>query len=109
MSTMLQIALLSGALLALGAAASTPAAADDDDQAEMEALVKAGQFISPDEAREKALAAKAGTVIDIDLDRGWRGSYYYEVEVLDADLREWEVHIDAKTGQVRKIEREWFD
>jgi uncharacterized membrane protein YkoI len=108
MSTKFQIAILSGTLLALGAAASTPAAADDD-QAEMEALVKAGQFISPDEAREKALAAKPGSVIDIDLDRGWRGGYHYEVEVLDADLREWEVHIDAKTGKVGKIERDWFD
>ena len=45
----------------------------------------------------------------IDLDRGWRGGYHYEVEVLDAELREWEVHIDAKTGKVQKVERDWFD
>jgi uncharacterized membrane protein YkoI len=109
MTTKFRNMLLGGALMvALGAAAATPAVADDD-RAEMEALVKAGKFISPDEAREKALAARPGSVIDIDLDRSWRGGYHYEVEVLDAELREWEVHIDAKTGKVQSVERDWFD
>ena len=58
---------------------------------------------------DKALVAKPGSVIDLDLDRSWRGGYHYEVEVLDAELREWEVHVDAKTGKVLSVERDWFD
>ena len=99
---------LGGALIMAFGAASTLAVADDD-RAEMEAVVKAGNFISPEEARDKALAAKPGSVIDLDLDRSWRGGYHYEVEVLDAELREWEVHVDAKTGKVLSVQRDWFD
>ncbi|HEU5283337.1 MAG TPA: PepSY domain-containing protein [Burkholderiales bacterium] len=99
---------LGGALMLALGAASTLAVADDD-RAEMEAVVKAGNFISPEEARDKALAAKPGSVIDLDLDRSWRGGYHYEVEVLDAELREWEVHVDAKTGKGVSAERDWLD
>ena len=48
-------------------------------------------------------------MIDIDIDRGWRGGYHHEAEVLDAELREWEVHIDANTSEVQEVERDWFD
>lgn len=101
--------LLGVALLALAAAAANPAVADDDDRVKMDALVRAGKFITPDEAKEKAVAAKPGEVIDIDLDRSWRGSYSYEIEIVDADINEWEVHVDAKTGKVQSVQRDWFD
>lgn len=84
-----------------------PANADDDD-ARDRAIAKAANLITPEQASEKALAAKAGTVTDIDLDRKWK-NYYYEVEIVDADAVEWEVDINAKTGEVRKIKRDWFD
>lgn len=109
METTFKSMLLAGAALLTLGTASMPWAVADEDQAKMEAIVKAGKFISPDEAREKALAAKPGTVIDIDLDKDWRGGYHYEVEILDADMHEWEVHIDAKDGKVAKVERDWFD
>ena len=107
MNTRFRSTLRGALMLALGAA-STLAVADDD-RAEMEAVVKAGNFINLEEARDKALVAKPGSVIDLDLDRSWRGGYHYEVEVLDAELREWEVHVDAKTGKVLSVERDWFD
>lgn len=100
---------LSLAVLALTGAAMSPAVADDDDRAKMEALVRAGKFITPDEAKAKAIAAKPGEVLDIDLDRSWRGGYSYEVEIVDADVKEWEVHVDAKTGKVQSVQRDWFD
>ncbi|MEO8627783.1 MAG: PepSY domain-containing protein [Betaproteobacteria bacterium] len=113
MNTNFKTALFGGALLlALGGGAVAPALADDDDHddaAKMEAIVKAGKFISPDEAREKALAAKPGSVIDVDLERSWRSGYHYEVEIIDAEMKEWEVHIDAKSGKVTSVERDWFD
>jgi uncharacterized membrane protein YkoI len=48
-------------------------------------------------------------VTDVDLERSWRGGYYYEVEIVDPELRKWEVHIDAKTGNVESVRRDWFD
>ncbi len=84
-----------------------PAKADDDD-AKDRAIAKAANLITPEQASEKALAAKAGTVTDIDLDRKWK-NYYYEVEIIDADAVEWEVDINAKTGEIRRIKRDWFD
>jgi uncharacterized membrane protein YkoI len=87
---------------------STPVLADDDLQ-EMEAISKQFGFISLDEAKAKALAAKAGVVKETDLDerkfgKGWK----YEFEIVDSDGREWEVDIDAKTGNVIGVERDWF-
>ncbi len=87
---------------------STPVLADDDLQ-EMEAISKQFGFISLNEAKAKALAAKAGVVKETDLDerkfgKGWK----YEFEIVDSDGREWEVDIDAKTGNVIGVERDWF-
>jgi uncharacterized membrane protein YkoI len=80
----------------------------DDDMAKDRAIAKAAGLLTPEQAGEKALTAKAGTVIEIDLDRGFKG-YYYEAEIIDADAVEWEVHIDAKTGAVRGVRKDWFD
>jgi uncharacterized membrane protein YkoI len=100
----------SALLLSLSIALGNPALADDDDdQAKVQALVAAGKLISPDEARQKALAAKPGTVTDVDLEHSWRSGYQYEVEIVDPELQKWEVYIDAKTGQVRSTRRDWFD
>jgi uncharacterized membrane protein YkoI len=87
---------------------STPVLADDDLQ-EMEAISKQFGFISLDEAKAKALAAKAGVVKEAELDerkfgKGWK----YEFEIVDSDGHEWEVDIDAKTGNVIGVERDWF-
>ena len=53
--------------------------------------------IPPEQAMEKALAARPGTIVDADVDRKFR-KHYYEVEIVDAQGVEWEVDIDAKTG-----------
>jgi uncharacterized membrane protein YkoI len=80
----------------------------EDDMTEMRAISKAANLITPEIAIEKALAAKPGTVVDTDLDRKFKG-YYYEIEIVDAQAVEWELDIDAKTGEVRRIKRDWFD
>lgn len=98
------IPLLAAAMFT-GAAFALPAAADDDDVAEMRAISSAAGLISPEQAIEKALAAKPGTAIDADLDRKL-GKYYYEVEVIDAQGVEWEIHLDAKTGEVKRVKRD---
>lgn len=94
--------------LAIAAGATTALAQDADDMAEMQAIAKAANLISPEQAIEKALAAKPGTVVDADVDRKFK-KYYYEIEIVDAQGVEWEVDIDAKTGEVRRIKKDWFD
>ncbi len=81
----------------------------DDDHHETEAIIKQFGLISPDEAKAKALAAKPGVVTDTDLDnRDFGKGWDYEFEIVDADGKEWEVDIDAKTGAVRHVGRDWF-
>jgi uncharacterized membrane protein YkoI len=97
------------ALLALGTLA-LPAHADDDDEAEMRAMAAAAKLISLEEAHDRALAAKPGAIVDADLERRFLGKGFdYEFEVIDGDGQSWEVHIDAKTGETRRVRREWFD
>jgi uncharacterized membrane protein YkoI len=75
----------------------------------MELIIKAAGLISLEEATSKALAAKPGTVIDVDLDdREWTKGWDYEFEIVDAEGVEWEVDIDAKTGEVRRVRKDWF-
>lgn len=82
--------------------------ADDDDAAEMLLTAKAAGLISVEQATEKALAAKPGTVIEVDLDkRKWPQGWDYEFEIIDAQGNEWDVDIDAKTGEA-KVSRDWF-
>jgi len=83
-------------------------ASADDDMAEMRAISKAANLITPEQAVEKALSVKPGTVVDADIDRKFKG-YYYEIEIIDAQAVEWEIDIDAETGEVRWVKREWFD
>jgi uncharacterized membrane protein YkoI len=72
----------------------------------MRAVSAAVGLISPEQAVERALAAKAGTVVDVDLERK-RGQHYYEIEIIDAQGVEWEIDIDAKSGEVRRTKRDW--
>jgi uncharacterized membrane protein YkoI len=94
------------ALIALFAAAPVMA---DDDLREMETLVKQFGFVTLEQAQAKALGAKPGVVTDAELDdRDFGKGWDYEFEIADADGHEWEVYVDAKSGEVRKVSREWF-
>jgi len=87
----------------------SPLAFADDDIHEIEAISKELGLITLEQARTKALAAKPGAVADVDLEnRRFGKGWDYEFEIVDADGREWEVLVDAKTGAVRDVSREWF-
>lgn len=87
---------------------SAPVKADDD-MREMKTLSEGLGLISLEEAKAKALEAKPGVIEDADLeDRDFSKGWDYEFEIVDVDGNEWEVYIDAKTGEVRKIEKDWF-
>ena len=94
-------------LLASALTFSTAAVMADDDVATMQ--MKAEQFglISMEEAKNIALQEKPGVVTDIELDgidngNGWE----YEVEVVQEDGTEWDIDVHAKTGELRKVERD---
>lgn len=100
---------LSVAVALVYVAMSSSVYADDDDIQEMEAISKQFGFISLDEAKVKALEAKPGVVKDADLEnRKFGNGWDYEFEIVDSDGKEWEVNIDAKTGKVNGVQREWF-
>jgi len=96
-------------VLFLGVMASQPALADDDDVQKMTEKAKAFGLISHEEAQSKALAAKPGVVKEVELERRkFKSGWDYEVEIVDSNGAEWEVTIDAKTGKVNSINRDWF-
>lgn len=103
--TFQRILVLGGATLLL----SGPVLADEDDIAEARAIAGAAGLISIEQATEHALKAKPGTVIEVELDkRSWPQGWDYEFEIIDAEGKEWDVDVDAKTGEVRKVRQDWF-
>lgn len=87
----------------------TSVQADEDDPRKIAEMAKSFGLISLEEAQAKALAAKPGVVKEIELeDRKFSKGWDYEVEIVDADGQEWEVNIDAKTGAVTSVRRDWF-
>lgn len=94
----------------LTACATLPALADDDDLPKMRAIAAGAKLISLEDAQAKALAAKPGTIVDVDLERRFMGrNYDYEFEVIDGEGKEWEVNINARDGAVRSVRQDWFE
>lgn len=97
------------ALLAASSLFAGVAHADGDDHAKSVAIAKSLGFISIEQATERALAAKPGVVVEAELDdRDFGKGWDYEFEIVDGDGREWDVKVDARTGEVRRIWRDWF-
>lgn len=79
--------------------------ADSDDMMEMQQKAETFGLISIDEAKNIATETKPGFVDDIDLE-GTGAGYQYEVEVADKQGMEWDVYIDAKTGEVLNVRQD---
>ncbi len=103
--TIREITILS--LLSLGMVSTATFA--DDDLREIEAISKGLGLITLEEAKAKALEAKPGVVKDADLEnRKFEKGWDYEFEIVDPDGKEWDVYIDAKSGKVNGVNRDWF-
>lgn len=77
-----------------------------EDQAKMDRKIKAFDLISIEEAKKIALEAKSGVITDLEIDDienagGWK----YEAEIADENGHEWDVDINAKTGEVINLRR----
>jgi Predicted membrane protein len=65
-------------------------------------LLNAGTIQSFEKLNEAALAQHpGGTIDDAELEEK-RGRYVYEVEIVDAQGVEWDLDLDAATGEVLK-------
>lgn len=92
-------ALFATAALALSA---NVALAKDVQPDEVVKLVQSQQIQSLDALKQKAAAQHAGaTVTDSELENEY-GRYIYKVELRDAQNVEWDVDLDAKTGEILK-------
>ncbi len=96
-------------IAAFGLLASTAVRADEDDVPKMRAIAETVGLISIEQASEKALAAKPGVITEVELEkRHWPEGWDYEFEIVGKDGKEWDVDVDAKTGEVRKVTQDWF-
>lgn len=89
----------------LSLAMTSVAFADRDDLLKMQQKAEAFDLISVDQAKDIATKTKPGFVDDIDLEGTGMG-YNYEIEIADKNGIEWDIDIDAKTGEVLNVKRD---
>lgn len=111
MSKKLNIVTMAAALTALVAVSAAfaftgkPEAATPNVKVASPALASAAKHITPEQAKEAALAAKPGTVGEVELEEE-DGRSQYSVEITAKDGKKYDVEVDADTGKVLKIEVE---
>ena len=77
----------------------------DSDHVAARRLSESGEILSLEKIAERARAEKPGEILETELKQK-RGRYIYEVEVLDAGGRVWELKLDARSGALIKLEKE---
>ena len=96
---MLYLACLSliatGWLLPIAGSGESPAVAGQ--------LAAKGQILSLEKISKLAKSYKPGEILEVELEKK-HGRYLYEVEILDTRSQVWELKLDAKTGQLLKME-----
>lgn len=102
----LKIAFLAGMAAAFLMFFSISAKAGEDiSHMEARKLQAAGEILSLERIIEIARSAKSGDILETELERSRKtGLYIYEVEILDGKGMVWELNLNAKTGEIIKIE-----
>lgn len=93
------IFLVTGALLGAGATATLAARAADTAPAAQPALQPMDALIATIEKKYN------GRVTDVELERRPWGDFY-EVEVVDGSREEWDLDVDARTGEILREKRD---
>jgi hypothetical protein len=97
--------LLAGGLL-LSVAASgwlMSSAGSGESPASAGQLSAKGQILSLEKISRLAKSYKPGEILEVELEKK-HGRYVYEVEILDTRSQVWELKLDAKSGQLLKME-----
>jgi hypothetical protein len=97
--------LLAGGLL-LSVAASgwlISSAGSGESPASAGQLSAKGQILSLEKISRLAKSYKPGEILEVELEKK-HGRYVYEVEILDTRSQVWELKLDAKSGQLLKME-----
>jgi uncharacterized membrane protein YkoI len=97
---------LAAVLLAVGALALSPRAlaGDHDDHVEARALLQRGEILPLSRILAIVQQQVPGDVVEVELEHGKHHGWEYEVKVLTAQGRVREVKLNARSGEVRKVE-----
>lgn len=94
--------------VALGAAAlglsPRALAGDHDDHVEARVLLQRGEILPLSRILVLVQQRVPGDVVEVELEHGKHHGWEYEVKVLTAQGRVREVKLNARTGEVRKVE-----
>ena len=98
--------LIAGVMTVLLMTFTIPAIAGEDvSYLQARKLQAAGEILSFEKIAEIARSIKPGDILETELERNRKnGLYIYEIEILDAKGVVWELDINAKTGELIKIE-----
>lgn len=89
----------------LGLGAGTALADDDVRLDEATKLMQEGTIQSFEALNQKALAVRSGQITDSELERE-QGRYVYKLEIRDDQGGEWDVDLDATSGEVLRNKRD---
>ncbi|MCR2747268.1 PepSY domain-containing protein [Limnobacter parvus] len=92
-------------LFAIGITAMVSTVYADDDHQRIRQLQRSGEILSLEQIFDRARAVKRGRILDAELDDD-DGRYIYEIELLDANGRVWEMEFDARTGRLLELEQD---
>ncbi|WP_297813557.1 PepSY domain-containing protein [uncultured Methylophaga sp.] len=77
----------------------------DDDSKRARLLQQQGNILPLEQIIDKAMAVKAGQILETELDED-DGEYRYELEILDKQGQVWELELDAASGELIELENE---
>lgn len=92
-------------LLAICALLFHPLAGSGESPATARKLSTSGEILSFEKISNLARTYKPGKILEVELEKK-RGRYVYEVEILDSQSLVWELKLDAKNGQLLKLEQD---
>ncbi len=77
----------------------------DEDSMRARLLQQQGNILPLEQIIDKAMAVKAGQILETELDEE-DGEYRYELEILDRQGQVWELELDAASGELTELENE---
>ncbi|MCR6662881.1 MAG: PepSY domain-containing protein [Luteimonas sp.] len=89
---------------AIASLSMQPAHAGKDDQIEARALLQRGEILPLGRILQIVQERVPGDIIEVELDLSDKHGWEYEVKVLATTGRVLDVDVNARTGEIRKIE-----